>query len=379
MTLIVRNGGLLKIRRFQTIDWFVFLVPILLVATGIATIYTVSFISKGNSLALAQLVSAGIGVALMVGMTFFDYRLLKSLIIPIYLVGIILLMFLITPGLKSLPFVITTMGATRWINLGFTQLQPSELFKLILIIALAAYFSKYKNNLKWYVILGAIGITMIPVIMTLKQPDLGTSMVLVAILVANLVAVNLKKIYYMVMGLGTLMMMPVMWFMLRDYQKERLTVFLNPQHDPTGSGYNVLQSIIAVGSGGLTGRGFGQGPQSQLNFLPVAHTDFIFAGFAEATGFVGAFVLIIAFVILFLRLISASRISKDDFGMFLAIGTAMMILFQVFVNIGMNISLMPVTGIPLPFVSYGGTSLIINFMMMGIIQSIYLRHKKITF
>jgi rod shape determining protein RodA len=174
-------------------------------------------------------------------------------------------------------------------------------------------------------------------------------------------------------------MAPLAWFMMRDYQRERLMVFLNPQHDPTGSGYNVLQSIIAVGSGGLTGRGFGEGPQSQLNFLPVAHTDFVFAGFAEATGFIGAIVLIAILVLLFTRLLNVARASKDEFGMFLAVGSATMILFQMFVNIGMNISLMPVTGIPLPFVSYGGTSLVINFMLIGIIQSIYLRHKKITF
>lgn len=370
----------MKFRRFQTIDWFIYLIPILLVITGIATIYTVSYISKGSSLAMAQVESAIISIPLMIILTFFDYRLLRTLIIPIYIIGIIFLAFLIVPGLKSLPFVITTMGATRWIDLKFTQLQPSELFKPILIMSLAAYFAKYRQNINVKVVLGALAIAGLPIVMTLKQPDLGTAMVLVIILVASLIAANLKRIYYLVMGLGTLILMPIMWFFaLHDYQKERLLVFLDPQRDPSGSGYNVLQSIIAVGSGGLTGRGFGQGPQSQLNFLPVAHTDFIFAGFAEATGFVGALVLISVMVLLFVRIINVARASKDDFGMFIATGAAAMIFFQTFVNIGMTISLMPVTGIPLPFVSYGGTSLMINFMLMGILQSIYLRHKKITF
>ncbi|MDO8513171.1 MAG: rod shape-determining protein RodA [bacterium] len=369
----------MKLPRFQTVDWIIYIIPVLLVVTGIATIYTVSFVNKGNSLAYSQVTSMVIGLVLMLVLTFLDYRLLRSLAIPAYLVGAALLGLLIVPSFRSLPFVISSLGSTRWIDLGFFQLQPSELFKFFLILTLAAYFSRFGKNIRWYHVIGAALITLVPVLMTLKQPDLGTAMVLVIILVANLVAVSLSKIYYKVMGLLVLIVTPLMWFVLKDYQKERLLVFLNPQHDPSGSGYNVLQSIIAVGSGGLTGRGFGQGSQSQLNFLPVAHTDFVFAGLAEATGFVGVVVLIVAFVVLFVRMINVARVSKDDFGMYLAIGAVSMLLFQFIVNIGMNISLMPVTGIPLPFVSYGGTSLIINFVLIGILQSIYLRHKKITF
>ncbi len=369
----------MKFRRFETLDWFLYLIPILLVAVGVATIYTITYISKGSSLALNQLIYAIIGIGLMVGLSFFDYRLWKSIVWIFYAIGIIMLLILVVPPLNKLPFVVMTMGATRWIDLGFTQLQPSEFFKPILILTLAAYCSKYRKDMNWKKVLIAILITLIPVLLTLKQPDLGTSLVLLVILGAALVTVRLERIYYFIIGGAVLFIVPLLWFFLKDYQKQRIVVFLDPQSDPSGAGYNVLQSIIAVGSGGMTGRGLGQGSQSQLNFLPVAHTDFIFAGFAEATGFVGAVVLISMFLFLLFRILNVAKISKDDFGMFVATGAGTMIIFQMFVNIGMNISLMPVTGIPLPFVSSGGTSLIISFMMMGILQSIFLRHKKISF
>jgi rod shape determining protein RodA len=369
----------LKYRRWLTFDWSLYIIPILLVATGIATIYTVSFVSKGSSLAVSQFTNAILGIIAMLVLTFVDYRIYKGLVIPIYIVGIILLAILVIPPLNQLPFVIKTMGAARWINLGFFQLQPSEFFKPILILALGAYLSNIRSEIKVKHVIFAIILTALPVLMTLKQPDLGTSLVLIVILGAMLIMAGLPRIYYWVLASLSSLMVPIGWLTLRDYQKARLVTFLNPSHDPLGAGYNVMQSMIAVGSGGLTGRGFGQGSQSQLNFLPVAHTDFIFAGFAEATGFVGTFLLILFLGVLFYRVIAIGKVAKDDFGMFIASGVAAMMIFQIFVNIGMNIALMPVTGIPLPFVSYGGTALIILFSLMGILQSIYLRHKKITF
>jgi rod shape determining protein RodA len=166
---------------------------------------------------------------------------------------------------------------------------------------------------------------------------------------------------------------------MKDYQRQRIMTFLDPASDPYGSGYNVTQSLITVGSGGMWGRGFGHGPQSQFNFLPVAHTDFVFAGIAEATGFVGSVVLLVLFAIFFLRIVSLSKLSRDNFGSIFALSIAAIILAQFIINVGMNIGLMPVTGITLPFISYGGSSLIIMLACVGILQSIYIRHKKINF
>lgn len=363
----------------KTFDWSLYIIPILLITIGIATIYTITYASEGNSLAISQGIFAAIGLVLMFGLTFVDYRLFKGLSLPIYIIGLLFLLILVVKPFSTLPFVVESFGATRWIYFGFFQFQPSEFFKFVLIITLASYLSTHKNNMRWWHIVGVIGMTAVPVLMTLKQPDLGTASVLVVIMVAMLMAAKLSKIYYAVLGGMAAVMTPISWFFLKDYQRERLATFLNPGSDPLGTGYNVTQSMIAVGSGGVYGRGLGQGSQSQLNFLPVAHTDFIFAGFAEASGFIGAFVLIVLFMILFMRILGVARTAKDDFGMFLAVGVAAMILFQVFVNIGMNVAIMPVTGIPLPFVSSGGTALFVTMMAVGILQSVYLRHKKITF
>ncbi len=368
----------MRFRFLRTFDWPLYIIPLLLVIVGVAVIYTISYIDRGNGLAITQALFALVGLGFMAAFTFIDYRLWRGLIIPLYILGLFLLAivaFKIFPGI----LVIGAFGASRWINLGFFNLQPSELFKLILIITLAGFFATNREDLRFWHIMIAIMITALPVALTLKQPDLGTASVLIVILLAMLFAQKLPKLYYLMLGSLGAILLPVGWFLLRDYQKERIFTFFQPERDPLGAGYNVLQSMIAVGSGGITGMGFGEGSQSQLNFLPVAHTDFIFAGLAEITGFIGCLALIALFFVLFIRIIGIARLAKDDFGMYIAIGVAAMLLFQVFVNIGMNIALIPVTGIPLPYLSYGGTSLIVGLMAIGILQSIFLRHKKITF
>lgn len=369
----------MSFKRWQTFDWSLYLLPIIILALGIATIYTVTFINRGNALALDQAIFAGCGLVLMFVLTFVDYRIFKGLVIPLYFIGLIFLALLVIKPFSGSGLVITTYGATRWIDLKFFQLQPSEFFKAVLIITLAAYLSNKRDNIKWWNVLWVMIMTAAPVWMILRQPDLGTATVLVMIMLAMLIVAALPRIYYFIFGAGTLVLAPIIWYFLAEYQKQRFITFFNPAGDPLGRGYNVLQSLIAVGSGGLSGRGFGQGSQSQLNFLPVAHTDFIFAGFAEATGFIGAFFLVSVFLLLFVRLLNVARVAKDDFGMLLAVGVGTMLMMQAFVNIGMNIAIMPVTGIPLPFMSYGGTALIIYFILIGIMQSIYMRHKKITF
>lgn len=356
----------------RTIDWTLYLVPFILGILGIGAVYSITFSNVGSTLAISQGIYFCLGIILMVLLSFTDYRNLKGLTPLLYILGLILLFTVLFWGKSS-------FGATRWIDLGIFQVQPSEIFKLVLIIVLAKYFCEKINELTIKDIILGIFLALVPLLLVLKQPDFGTGMTFAAVTLGIIVASGPKRIHLFLIGFLSLLALSATWFFLKGYQRERLITFLNPARDPYGSGYNVLQSMIAVGSGGLFGKGLGQGSQSQLNFLPVAHTDFIFAGIAESIGFLGSMILIILLFFLIFRIINIARISRDSFGRLFAIGYAVLLIFQVFINIGMNIGIMPVTGIPLPFVSYGGTSLIINFAAIGILQSIYMRHKKITF
>jgi len=214
-----------------------------------------------------------------------------------------------------------------------------------------------------------------PLFLVAKQPDLGTTIVVVTIFLSLFFFWPISRRVKIGAVVVLLALLPLSWTLLQDYQQNRIYTFINPGRDPYGAGYNVIQSLIAVGSGGLTGRGLGNGPQSQLNFLPVAHTDFIFAGWAEATGFVGAMGLLLALAFLNWRIYRIASVAKDAYGRYLAIGFGAMISVQIAVNIGMNLGLAPVTGIPLPFVSHGGTALVVDFIMLGVMQSIYIRHR----
>ena len=356
----------------KTIDWILYLVPVLLMAAGLAVIYSLTYFNDKISLFYGQLTYTLIALIIMVVLTFWDYRNLRGLAIYLYLLGVILLILILYFGKSA-------FGATRWLDLGFFQLQPSELMKLFIVIVLARYFADIYGEIKPQHIFIALILTIISAYLILMQPDLGTVSVLSVGALSVLFFAKLTKKQIISLILLIIMALPLIWFNLKPYQKERVYTFLNPSSDVYGSGYNVLQSTITIGSGGLFGKGLGHGPQSQLNFLPVAHTDFIFAGVAEASGLIGSMVLIILFLILIFRIINIARISKDNFGMLLAVGFGAVIFFQMAVNIGMNLGLTPVTGVPLPFVSHGGTSLIMNAAIIGILQSIYLRHKKITF
>lgn len=362
----------LKLKIPKTFDWFIFVIPIILAVAGLAVIYSLTYYNNKISIFDSQVIYFAISFLAMMIFTFFDYRHLKGIGWLLYLVGIILLILVLLFG-KS------TLGATRWIDLKFFNLQPSEFFKLFIIIVLAKYLGERIGRMGFKQIIFAILIGLVPSILILRQPDLGSFAIVAVIIAVMLLFSKLTKKQVLIIALITILALPLIWLNLQDYQKERIYTFINPSSDQFGSGYNVMQSTIAIGSGEIFGKGLGHGPQSQLNFLPVAHTDFIFSGLAEASGFVGSSFLIILFIILIFRMVNIAYISKDNFGMFLAIGTSTMILSQTFVNIGMNMGIMPVTGIPLPFVSAGGSSLFVSMASMGILQSIYLRHKKITF
>lgn len=353
------------------IDWALFIVPLFLTFWGVIFIYSVTY-SSNPALTINQIIFIVIGLALMISLTFLDYRNIRGVSWILYLILLGLLILVLFMGDR-------TFGASRWIDLGVFQLQPSEVGKLIIIVILARLFTEAEEyNWKKVLLIGAV--TVVPIILILIQPDFGTAMVFLFALLVMLFFSKIKKIVLVSILVVMIVAAPVGFkFFLKPYQKQRVYTFINPASDPYGSGYNVTQAKITVGSGGLWGAGIGQGTQIQLNFLPVAHSDFIFATAAESIGFIGSSILIVVYIFLVTRVISVAKVSKDYFGYYFAVGWGLTLLFQVFVNIGMNMGIMPVTGIPLPFVSSGGTSMLTNLAAIGILQSIYFRHRKIAF
>lgn len=303
----------------------------------------------------------------------FDYRSLKDLAPFLYGFTLIALLLVMFAGQSAL-------GAQRWLQIGPISLQPSEFAKLMMIIVLAAFLDRKMNRLShWLDVLPVFVIVGIPTLLVLKQPDLGTAMVFVGILIGMLFVAGISwRILGVLVG-TTLLSLPVVWQFLHDYQKSRLLVLLDPTEDPLGAGYHVIQSQIAVGSGQLTGKGLFSGSQSQLNFLPENHTDFIFSVIGEEMGFIGSFILLLIYGYLLYRTLRIAGEARDDFGMLLATGIASMWAFHLLVNVGMTMGIIPVTGVPLPFVSYGLSSLVTNLSAIAILLNIHIRHRKISF
>lgn len=365
---------MLKFRFLKNFDWILLIATVLVLAIGIAVLYSTTLnMTGGSGEAIKQLIYALIGLLLFFLAASFDYRLLKGYTAPLYLFVIFMLVILFFVG-KNIS------GATRWIDFGFFQLQPSEIAKIFMIIVMAKYFAVHHEVMnKFKHIARSFIFMLIPLILVAAQPDLGTSIVFIIIWLSMVLVSNIKKLYVAAIGVLGIGAMPLIWIFLADYQKQRILTFLNPAGDPQGAGWNVTQALIAIGSGRFLGRGLGHGPQSQLNFIPEKHTDFIFAAMAEELGFLGVMVFLSLFLVIIIRGIRAAFSAKDLFGTYLATGIVAMIFFHVFVNVGMNIGIMPVTGIPLPLTSYGGTSVLVTLASIGILESIIIRYKKIDF
>lgn len=358
-------------RRLLThFDW-VLLISVLLVALiGIVNLYsaTSSWSTQGTPVYLKQLswLGVGIGIALMVCL--FDYRHLEYLGFPLYTLNVLLLLAVLVIGK-------TIMGATRWIDLGFFNLQPSEVMKIVIIITLARYFTdnvpfrgfNLKGLLVPFLLLG------VPVLLIVKQPDLGTAMLVLFIGGTMALFAGIRRGTLGLLGLVGALASWGGWFLLHDYQRERIRTFLDPERDPLGSGYHIIQSKIAVGSGGFLGKGFMAGTQSQLSFLPERHTDFAFSVFAEEWGFSGCLILLLLYLLIILWGIYIARRSADRFGMFLALGVVAMLFWHIVVNLGMVIGLLPVVGVPLPLFSYGGTSMVTTMIGIGLLLNISMR------
>ena len=303
----------------------------------------------------------------------FDYKQLERFAMPLYVINILFLLAVMFLGQSAL-------GAQRWIQIGPISLQPSEFSKLIMIIFLAKVIDERKEN--FFSIWAALPVAaymFFPFLLVLKQPDLGTSLVFIAIFLVMLYIAGIPGKLYLYMAGISVVLAPLFWHLLKDYQKQRIMVFLDPEKDPYGSGYHIIQSKIAIGSGMYTGKGLFEGTQSQLNFLPENHTDFIFAVIGEEFGFVGIFFVLILYAIVCYRGIKIAMEAKEDFGSLLAIGVVAMLVFHLLVNIGMTMGIMPVTGIPLPFMSYGVSALTTNMLAIGLLLNINMRRKSLFF
>ena len=319
-----------------------------------------------------QVVSLMLGLIAMIVVATFDYRLAKVYAFLGFGAILFLLLLVLTPIGDE------TAGAQRWITLFGFQFQPSEFAKITMVAALAAYLSEIKGEVRLDHVWKGAAIASAPMILIFLQPDVGTMMVFAATLIALLVVAGARARYIAILIL-TAIFLGIVAFnigIVKDYQIQRLTSFLDPEADPLRAGYNRQQAEIAIGSGGIFGRGYLAGTQTNLDFVPEQHTDFVFTVVGEEFGFAGAIFLLGLYGILIWRGFRTALMSRDSFGTLLAMGIAAMLAFQVFVNIGMTMGIMPVTGIPLPLVSYGGTSMITNWVAVGLLLNVHMRRFK---
>ncbi|HEV3233401.1 MAG TPA: rod shape-determining protein RodA [Candidatus Dormibacteraeota bacterium] len=352
-------------------DFVLGLLMLMVLVLGATAIFSAS--GAGRVEFIHQVVYIAVGLGVLVYFSLTDYRVLGRLYGLTYVAMILLLLVVRVAGHQAL-------GAQRWIYLGYFELQASEISKLLVIIVLARFFYVRRDRIKSPVtFLLALALVLLPVFLILVQPDLGTAIVFIAVFYGMAIMAQIPKRYVIGSLLVAGALLPLIASRLQGYQRNRLVTFLNPGSDPQGAGYNILQAKIAVGSGGLFGKGFLTGTQGQLGFVPSRVTDFVFAIFSEEWGFVGALILLTLFFILLTRLLRASHLARDSFGALLCFGVATMIAFQVVVNVGMNLGVMPVVGIPLPFISYGGSSMLTNLAAIGIVQSVLIHHKDLLF
>lgn len=352
-------------------DWTVFSLALGLAVIGLLSVLSATWGGAHHGLdplVVRQLLWIGVGVVLMTAAALFDYRALGTYAYFLYGIAIVLLGVVAVAGQS-------TGGSRRWINLGLLKLEPSEVAKLAVVLVMVRYLREEPPRGGWkaqQIIIPAIMLA-VPAALVLKQPDLGTALILVLITTTLVFVSGLNWRTMVVLMLGAVLAAPVGWHYMKPYQRERLVSFLNPQSDPLGSGYHIIQSEIAIGSGGAWGKGLFKGTQARLNFLPEQTTDFIFAVFAEEFGFAGSLILLGLYAALIARGAWIARHARDRFGTLLAIGVTGIIFWQVAINIGMASGMLPVVGITLPLVSYGGSSLIAMMTAMGVLISINTR------
>ncbi len=346
---------------FKNFDWSLFLAALLLFILSLTILHSIAPTTLASQLMFGLLT-----LAVFLVTTTSDYRIFQSFSSWPYFISLFLLLLTLLIGQQ-------TRGAARWIPIGPLQFQPSEIVKPLLILAFAGWLH---SGITWnfrhffYLLIALI----IPTALIFQQPDLGSALVVMAIWVGVIFAANVPVTILVSLVIGLGISGPIFWRFLKDYQQQRLITFLDPAADPLKTGYNTLQAMITVGSGQLLGRGLGHGTQSHLRFLPERYTDFIFASLTEELGFLGAILVLVLFSILLWRILSIARQAPDKFGQLICLGVFSLLFTQIFINIGMNLGLLPITGIPLPLVSSGGSSLLSTMISLGLVQSVA-RHR----
>jgi len=347
-------------------NWGFLLLLTVISSIGFAMLYSVAD-GSFSPWALKQMTRFAAGAVMMVVVALIDLRLWMRVAYPMYAVALVLVTAVDLVGFKG-------MGAQRWLDLGFIQLQPSEVMKVAILLALARYFhglaldevSRLRN------LIVPVLLVVVPVGLVVEQPDLGTAILLTISGGTIFFAAGLAWRYFIITGLAVLGAIPIIWERLHDYQRDRVFTFLDPERDPLGAGYHILQSKIALGSGGLFGKGFMQGSQAHLNFLPEKQTDFIFTMLGEELGFIGGITLLAFYCVALMFSINVSLQCRNQFGRLLSLGVSVSFFFYVFINTAMVMGLLPVVGVPLPLVSYGGTAMLSLMFAFGLLMSCYI-------
>ena len=355
---------------FRDFDWTLLGIVLVLCTISVLEIYSATLHTKYIGFHTKQMYWIAGGLVAMFVFAKIDYHKLIDFVPWAYGVCLVALVAVLAVGQKVL-------GARRWIKLGPMHFQPSEWVKLVLILAVARYFANLGGrSLTWKDIFKAFALVGVPMLLVLKQPDLGTTLTYLPILVAGLFLGGINVRQALILGTCGLALVAGVWTsgkLLKPYQKARLTSFINPDNDPRGTGYQTKQALIAVGSGGVWGKGAAKGTQTQGDFLPIPHADFIFAAFGEEHGFAGALFVLLLYFFVLMRLIQNAQTAADLSGSLIIMGVVAVLTFQIAVNVGMVIGFMPVTGIPLPLMSYGGSSVLFTFLALGVVMNIRMR------
>jgi rod shape determining protein RodA len=354
-------------RSLRDIDWPMLVIAMIICALGVLQIFSATHGTKWEDAWWKQIIWVTLALGLMLVVTIVDYHTLLGQIPVLYVGSLIALGSVLLVG--RLVF-----GSRRWIHLFGFNFQISEFVKLVIVLVVARYLSELKGTeVGTRDLLKLGGLVGIPAFLVMYQPDLGTGLTYLPVLIVGVLIAGLRWRYIAVAALAGALILPVGWLFLKDYQKARLVTFVDPSKDPRGSGYQVIQSRIAVGDGGMWGRGVTRGTQTQLRFLPVPHTDFIFSAFAEEHGFIGVTVVLGLYFLLLMQVVQNAQTAPDRAGMYICMGVATLLLFHVLVNVGMVVGRMPVTGIPLPLMSSGGSNMFSVFMMLGLVNNVRLR------
>ena len=363
------------VRRFlsyRDFDWALLGTVLLLCTISVLEIYSATLHTRYVGFHIKQIYWIAGGLVAMFVFARIDYHRLLDIAPWVYGFCLVSLAAVLIPGIGH-----KALGARRWIKLGPILFQPSEWVKVVLILAVARYFANLGGrSLTWRDIAKAFLLVGLPMILVLKQPDLGTTLTYTPILVAGLFLGGINLRQSLILMAGALVLVVGVWTsgkILKPYQKARLTSFINPNDDPRGTGYQIRQSLIAVGSGGIWGKGAEKGTQTQGDFLPIPHADFIFAAFSEEHGFIGAVFILLLYFFVLMRLIQNAQTAADLPGSLIIMGVVAVLTFQIAVNVGMVIGFMPVTGIPLPLMSYGGSSVLFTFLALGIVMNVRMR------